>query len=308
MSHDDVPDEGLECVPDDAPARASDVPDGGDGVSGDFPDPVAAELSAVFAAALADEPASAVTPLTVLHAVRDGRRGREDSRWRREWAVWKWGGGLLAAAAVVAAVLILGPLLFSHGTQSTTAGGASSSTAEGVPFAASQGTMAGPAAGADAPPQLAAAPTGTTDQGAAGQAGGGVAGLAPQSGAPNAPGPASIACAAPSLTESEWGAAIAALPENVVISERFAAGCRTEATRAGTLGIDSLHAIEILIGPLDAYPSGLQPSLGDQRLGPTATASDGATIVVVTASANSVTLVDRAKLTAIATAVLAAVG
>lgn len=139
-------------------------------------DPVAAELGAIFAAALADEPESAVTPLSVLHAVRDGRRRRGDSRRRREWAAWKWGGGLAAAAAAVAGVLILGPLIFPQGGATTVAGGSSADLATALASGA-EGSAAAQTAGGAASIEAYG-----TDSGAAGDGGTAADGAAGRSG------------------------------------------------------------------------------------------------------------------------------
>jgi hypothetical protein len=323
--------------------RGAPAPDGGDltagtpkteydDVPGDAPppdetDPVAAELGAVFAAALADEPGSAVTPMSVLHAVREGRERRTAVRWRREWVAWKWGGGLAVAAAAVAAVFIVGSSLGTHDASSTAGAASGASTGASAAAAADSGqpTAALPAQSAanssaesGAPALGLVPPSSEKAQGSSGQAAdsaagagsgtAGGAGTASESGESYAAAPSeSVPCAAPPLTESEWDAAIGALPGNIVIPERFAAGCGTVAWRAGMVEVGSSQsAIEILVGAADEYPAGLVPSLGDRQLGPSVTASRGGTIVVVTATANSVTLVSHAQLVAVAEAVLAA--
>ncbi|OJV29537.1 MAG: hypothetical protein BGO26_14575 [Actinobacteria bacterium 69-20] len=308
-----------------------DVP--GDAPPPDETDPVAAELGAVFAAALADEPESAVTPMSVLHAVREGREQRTAVRWSREWVAWKWGGGLAVAAAAVAAVFIVGSSLGTHDASSTAGAASGASTGasaaaagdSGQPTAALPAQSAGGSSAESGAPALGLVPPNSTGpsgsekaQDSSGQAAdsaagagsgtAGGAGTTSESGESYAAAPSeSVPCAAPPLTESEWDAAIGALSENIVIPERFAAGCGTAAWRAGMLEVGSSQsAIEILVGAVGEYPAGLVPSLGDRQLGPSVTASRGGTIVVVTVSANSVTLVSHAQLVAVAEAVLAA--
>lgn len=95
------------------------------GPAGADSDPVANELSALFAAALADEPPSRVTAESVLREVRAGNRVG-----RGGFAGWlasgplslKWAGGLVAAAALIAAVIVTVPNVGSS-TDSTTAAG-----------------------------------------------------------------------------------------------------------------------------------------------------------------------------------------
>lgn len=65
---------------------------------GDIAPEVAADLAALFALAVQDEPESAMTPLTVVAAARAEQRARR---------IRQWGGGLVAAAAVVGAVLVV---------------------------------------------------------------------------------------------------------------------------------------------------------------------------------------------------------
>ncbi len=112
--------------------------------SGSGGDPVAAELGALFGAALADEPPSSVTPLGVLHQATLADSAR---RQRRVAVARRWGGGLLAAAAVVGLVVVLGPVLGNRAEPSV-AGGRAESAAASSGSAGSAGPANAPDAGA----------------------------------------------------------------------------------------------------------------------------------------------------------------
>ncbi len=127
-------------------------------------DPVAAELSAIFAAALADEPPSRITAASVLREARG-----EKSRARGGFGAWlasgpmslKWAGGLVAAAALIGAVIVVSPNMSGSGADSASlassawpesavdGGGSESSSAERS--VAAEGSAADDAAGMAAP-------------------------------------------------------------------------------------------------------------------------------------------------------------
>lgn len=127
-------------------------------------DPVAAELSAIFAAALADEPPSRVTAASVLREARG-----EKTRARGGFGAWlasgpmslKWAGGLVAAAALIGAVIVVSPNMSGSGADSASlassawpesavdGGGSESSSAERS--VAAQDSAADDAAGMAAP-------------------------------------------------------------------------------------------------------------------------------------------------------------
>jgi hypothetical protein len=134
---------------------------GGDGdwPSGDDDAAIAASMSALFDTVLADEPPSAVTPLTVL---RRAQLEQQDRRYRRVAAVRRWGGGLVAAAAVVAAVVLLAPTLFNRSAPS--AGSASATTA-----------VSGPTRAMDLDPSAAAGSASGDSSGGSGSGAGGAA-------------------------------------------------------------------------------------------------------------------------------------
>lgn len=86
-------------------------------------DPTELEISAIFAAALADEPPSRVTAESVLREVYEPGRtaSRRFGEWLRSgsWSL-KWAGGLVAVAAVVGAVFVVAPMMGGAGTDSAT--------------------------------------------------------------------------------------------------------------------------------------------------------------------------------------------
>jgi hypothetical protein len=151
--------DGYDAALDDA--TAGQVDPTGAGVDAD---PVAEELSAVFAAALADEPPSRVTAESVLREVRC-----EKSRARSGFGAWlasgplslKWAGGLVAAAALIGAVIVVSPNMAGSGADSAglassawpesavDGGGSESSSAERS--VAAQDSAADDAAGMAAP-------------------------------------------------------------------------------------------------------------------------------------------------------------
>src|SRR5690606_37826580 len=84
-------------------------------------DPVAAELSAIFAAALADEPPSRVTAASVLREARGEKtraRGGFGARLASGPMSLKWAGGLVAAAALIGAVIVVSPNMSGSGADS----------------------------------------------------------------------------------------------------------------------------------------------------------------------------------------------
>lgn len=152
-------------------------------------DPAAREMEALFAAALADEPASDLSALSVLRAARsrtaatpdpaidpvtglplvevgqslaepDAGMGAPESeitddRVTARVPTWmRWGGGLAAAAAVIAAVVFAGSMATSGGgtdsADDTAAGMAQADTAESDTAESAVGAEAG-AEGSDSP-------------------------------------------------------------------------------------------------------------------------------------------------------------
>lgn len=108
-------------------------------------DPIAAELSAVFAAALADEPPSRVTAESVLREVHGEQRRERGGfgSWLMSGSSLKWAGGLVAAAALVAAVVVAAPNMGGSADSATAAGSQvyessadSSAGGEGMPQSA----------------------------------------------------------------------------------------------------------------------------------------------------------------------------
>lgn len=88
-------------------------------------DPVASEMGALFAAALADEPPSSVTAESVLREARGDRPSA-----RGGFGAWlasgplslKWAGGLVAAAALVGAVIVVAPMMGGSAQNSADSG------------------------------------------------------------------------------------------------------------------------------------------------------------------------------------------
>lgn len=79
------------------------------------PDPIAAEMGAVFDAALVGEPVSAVTAETVMAEVR--RAAPAAAWWRRvrAWWVWRWAGAASATVAIIVAAAIVVPMVGPNG-------------------------------------------------------------------------------------------------------------------------------------------------------------------------------------------------
>ncbi len=112
-------------------------------------DPIAAEMAALFAVALSDEPPSRVSPLSVI---AEARRGRAiGAHRRRTWLV-----GVAAAAVLVTAGVVVVPRMLS---------GTGSATAASSPMAVSAASgVAGSASAAAASSAAdAAAPEGASD-------------------------------------------------------------------------------------------------------------------------------------------------
>ncbi len=264
---------GFSDDPDDPDddVRGAPAPDGGDLTSGtpkteyddapgnspplDETDPVAAELGVIFAAALADEPESSVTPMSVLHAVRADRERRTAVRWSREWVAWKWGGGLAVAAAAVAAVFIVGSSLGTHEATSTAGAASGASTGASAAAAADSGqptaalpaqSTAGGSAESGAPALGLVPPNSEKAQDSSGQAAdsaagagsgtAGGAGIAPESGESYAAAPETGDLSCPALdplSAAERAALVRAFPQGRV----------TDAPSAEACPPNSLHAL-----------------------------------------------------------------
>lgn len=126
-------------------------------------DPLAGELSAIFAAALADEPPSRVTAESVLREARGEKRSG-----RSGFGAWlvsgrapaRWAGGLVAVAALVAAVIVVAPTTRSGTDSAVTAASGiydsssgSSESSEAAQERVAAADSAGGIAAAEAPPE-----------------------------------------------------------------------------------------------------------------------------------------------------------
>ncbi|MEO7127047.1 MAG: hypothetical protein ABI382_02760 [Nakamurella sp.] len=261
------------CVGDESPTYDAVLGDSfadpvGPAVAGSESDPVSLELRALFAVALADEPASVVSAESVLREVHASGRKRFASGNRSArggFARWlaagpaslKWGGGLVAAAALVAAAVVIGPNILSHSAQDSaaTAGAsvqsqmaseaaadasgdesessAASAASATSAAAGSEGDSALPAAAAaEAAPLGDSAPSGAASAGsAAGSA------AAPQSSA-------AVNCPLSPLHSKELSAAIAAVPTGLTRKPWTIALCSAR----------SLRGSGIIVGSSDGQP------------------------------------------------------
>lgn len=234
-------------------------------------EPAASELSAIFAAALADEPPSRVTAESVLQEVRGQKRPA-----RAGFGGWlvsgrapvKWAGGLVAVAALVAAVIIVAPMTGSSPDSASTAasgmyesaadGGASESSAAAEERAAAADSAAdagapeaAPASGLSEMSSSSESSQAAPDAGAytalSDGAGSDAAGSGERS--PEATGPVSsagetgaqsspgVSCSLPALTPEEWSAAVATLPSDVTTTRLEGTSCVAGALRGNGIEV-----------------------------------------------------------------------